>query len=244
MSNINNGMLTKIWGPHLWESLNSIVFGYPINPTKEQKENYKNWLIGIEHILPCKYCRESYSKFVRSGYSELTEESLKNRENLCKWIYNIHNRINEKLGVDYKLTFKEFICKYESQRAKCVSKDNGCTMPVDLKAESYRKAEIRHAPVIDYEICKKFSNYAKLRGLHNFDIFLEKYNNMFINKDDRLDRDITCFKIIKYMRKNSIDCTESSGEFYKLPTIHELILLSMMCTNISLHYIDEIINRL
>ena len=46
------------------------------------------------------------------------------------------------------------------------------------------------------------------------------------------------------MRKNSIDCTESSGEFYKLPTIHELILLSMRCTNISLHYINEIINRL
>ena len=28
--NINNGLITKIWGPVVWESLHCIAFGYPI----------------------------------------------------------------------------------------------------------------------------------------------------------------------------------------------------------------------
>ena len=46
------------------------------------------------------------------------------------------------------------------------------------------------------------------------------------------------------MRKKSIDCTETHGEFYKLPTIYELILISMRCSNISSYYINEILNRI
>ena len=34
----NNGLLTKIWGPHLWKSLHCIAFGYPSNPTDDEKK--------------------------------------------------------------------------------------------------------------------------------------------------------------------------------------------------------------
>ena len=39
--NANNGLLTKIWGPAMWKGLHCIAFGYPIEPTIEQQEEYK-----------------------------------------------------------------------------------------------------------------------------------------------------------------------------------------------------------
>ena len=32
-----NGLITKIWGPHFWETLHCVSFGYPLEPTEEQK---------------------------------------------------------------------------------------------------------------------------------------------------------------------------------------------------------------
>lgn len=43
--NKNNGLMTKIWGAHLWEGLHAIAFGYPIEPTEEQKSHYKNFFM-------------------------------------------------------------------------------------------------------------------------------------------------------------------------------------------------------
>ena len=62
MSNANNGLLTKIWGPPLWESFHAITFGYPMEPDEEIKNNYKQWLISLGDVLPCSYCRNSYKQ--------------------------------------------------------------------------------------------------------------------------------------------------------------------------------------
>ena len=42
---INNGLITTIWGPHVWESFNAVAFGFPVNPTEQQKKEY------LEHYL-------------------------------------------------------------------------------------------------------------------------------------------------------------------------------------------------
>ena len=36
-----DGMVTTIWGPGMWHFLHTISFNYPINPTDEDKTNYK-----------------------------------------------------------------------------------------------------------------------------------------------------------------------------------------------------------
>ena len=40
-----NGMLTKIWGPSLWHYLHVMSFNYPVNPSKEDKDNYRKFLV-------------------------------------------------------------------------------------------------------------------------------------------------------------------------------------------------------
>lgn len=243
MSNQNNGLLTKVWGPPLWEAFHSITFGYPVEPDDNKKIEYRKMIESLADVLPCVYCRKSYKEFISEGKNRLTDADLVSRDAFCRWGYRLHNRVNEKLGVDYGVTYEEVVEKYESYRAKCVSKDRGCTMPISLKAQSYVKAKIRHAPVAKLDFCKKFTKYAIGRGFKGYARELDEYDRV-MNSGDRGDRDVACRRIIDYMRLNSIDCTENDGEFKGLPTRHELALMSMRSGNISTHHHKEIIQKL
>lgn len=92
-------MNTKSWGPPLWKALDIIVFNYPIRITaskkdQETKQNYKIFFELLQLILPCKYCRISYKKFI----TELPiDDFLESRAKLTYWLYLIHDKVNNKL---------------------------------------------------------------------------------------------------------------------------------------------------
>ena len=52
-----DGMLTTVWGPSMWHYLHTMSFNYPNNPTKDEKKQYKNFILQLQYVLPCKYCR-------------------------------------------------------------------------------------------------------------------------------------------------------------------------------------------
>lgn len=143
--NVDNGMMTKVWGPPGWLFLHCVSFGYPYainhsNPAhKNKKLHYGEFFNNVGNILPCKYCRESYIDFIKENP---VENNLDTREQLCKWLYDIHNKVNHKLGVpDCKIpSFEEVKVEYEKFRAKCKKTDNderennmakGCVTPAD-----------------------------------------------------------------------------------------------------------------
>ena len=87
-------MDTRFWGPSGWKILHIITYGYPTNPTVEDKQHYGLFFNSLKYILPCKYCRNSLTKF----YKQIPiEENLESRDTLTLWIYNIHNKVNNKL---------------------------------------------------------------------------------------------------------------------------------------------------
>jgi len=55
--NSGDGFLTSVWGPPMWHFLHTMSFNYPINPTEKDKTHYKNFVLSLRNILPCKYCR-------------------------------------------------------------------------------------------------------------------------------------------------------------------------------------------
>ena len=55
-------MLTKVWGPMMWGFLHTISFNYKVHPTEEDKDNYRSFIYSLKHVLPCRYCRENYTK--------------------------------------------------------------------------------------------------------------------------------------------------------------------------------------
>jgi len=83
-------MDTRFWGPSGWKLLHYATFQY--KPAK--KSAYKQFFETIPYVLPCKFCRTSLTDF----YEQYDyKKSLASQTNLIKWLYDIHNCVNNKL---------------------------------------------------------------------------------------------------------------------------------------------------
>lgn len=239
---INNGLITKIWGSPGWIFGHAVTFGYPINPTEEQKNKYKNYFISLGDVLPCRFCRESYQKFITTGETALTAEALTNRNTLTKWFYNVHEAVNRKLEVDYGVTYEDVVDKYESYRAKCSTSNHakGCAAPPEYKALSFKNFSQNDCPIIPLEIAKPFIELARLRELDDrYFIFLElvyEFQGDFFKLkklEAWCERNKFCQKQIRYMRENGISSIETSGPWKGTPTLEELKLLVFLSSNLN-----------
>ena len=83
--NSGDGMLTTIWGPSMWHTLHTISFNYPVNPTCDDKVHYKNFILNLKNVLPCKYCRINLNNNFKS--LPLRNCDMKNRETFSRYVY-------------------------------------------------------------------------------------------------------------------------------------------------------------
>jgi hypothetical protein len=252
--NKNNGLITKIWGGPGWTFGHAVTFGYPLEPTPEQKADYKQYFMLYSKILPCKYCRESYDKFISEGDTKLTNEVMKNRYTITKWFYDIHEAVNKKLGVDYGVTYEDVVRRFESFRARCgPTKEpiKGCTTPLDYKAFSYKKLYQVDCPIFALELSNPFILLAKIRkidkNLFGFYKIISGVNGDFSqikNSKDWEDRNYYCRKQIIYMREAGIPSIETNGEWADTPTIDELKLLIHLSSNLNKKELSACIRKL
>ena len=115
--NSASGMLTSVWGPGLWFFLHTVSFNYPQHPTKEQKKHYKDFILQLRHILPCRYCRENLKKNLKK--LPLQDKNLKNRAAFSRWVYNLHESVNKMLGKKSGLTYAKVRERHEHFRSRC-----------------------------------------------------------------------------------------------------------------------------
>ena len=90
-------MDTRYWGPSGWKLLHSITFSYE----DKLKNYYNDFFYVIAFLLPCKFCRKSYSEYILND-----PINVKSKESFTKWLWRIHNKVNEKLR-------GQGLCKYE-----------------------------------------------------------------------------------------------------------------------------------
>jgi hypothetical protein len=170
--NAPDGFLTSIWGPALWHSLHTISFNYPVNPTTENKKHYRDFMLNLVNILPCKYCREN----LKNNYKQfpLTMECMKNRNSFSRYVFKLHETVNKMLGKKSGLTYCDIRERYEHFRARCTEekpkmfkfkktrknkKEKGCTEPLyGTKAKSIIKIVPNDSKCKTFQIdnkCKK-----------------------------------------------------------------------------------------
>ena len=137
-----DGMLTNVWGPSLWHVLHTTSFNYPIEPSSDQKRQYKEFILNLQYVLPCKYCRINLVSNLKQ--LPLTIDCMKNRGTFSMYVYNLHELVNKMLNKKSGLTYDDIRERYEHFRARCgkkkgklfkfpkrkTKKHKGCTEPV------------------------------------------------------------------------------------------------------------------
>lgn len=142
--NAADGMLTSVWGAPMWHYLHTMSFNYPVEPTKEDKKHYKDFIYNLRNVLPCKYCRINLTNNLKK--KPLLMCHMKNRGTFSRYIYELHELINKMLGKTSHLTYCDVRERYEHFRSRCTEdkgkifsfkqkktrkkKEKGCTEPL------------------------------------------------------------------------------------------------------------------
>lgn len=133
-----DGMLTTVWGPNIWLFLHTVSFNYPVDPTPEDKQHYRDFIINLQYVLPCKYCRMNLKKNFKKLPIQMSD--MKNRETFSKYVYRLHELINDMLGKKSGLSYCDVRERFEHFRARCTvdqimeekktKKEKGCVEPL------------------------------------------------------------------------------------------------------------------
>jgi len=139
-----DGMLTTVWGPSMWMFLHTMSFNYPVEPTEEDKKLYRNFVLSLKDVLPCKYCRMNLIKNFKQLPLKMAD--MKNRETFSRYLYNLHELVNRMLNKKSNLSYDDVRERYEHFRSRCTldmkekkksmtkknrnKKEKGCTEPL------------------------------------------------------------------------------------------------------------------
>ena len=116
-----DGMLTTIWGPSMWHFLHTMSFNYPVKPSKEDKIHYRDFILSLQYILPCKYCRQNLKTNLKAN--PVTMSVMESRDSFSRYIYKLHEIVNKLLGKKSHLTYCDVRERYEHFRSRCTVDD-------------------------------------------------------------------------------------------------------------------------
>jgi hypothetical protein len=91
-------MNTWIWGPPKWKFLHTLSYSPIAHQFPVQITDFVNTL---KFVLPCIYCRESYTLFVNQVSAKMGAplSSLVDTKQLPMFMYLLHDKVNEKLDI-------------------------------------------------------------------------------------------------------------------------------------------------
>ena len=101
----------EYWGKSGWIFLNSIALTYEPN----NKEHYRQFILQLPYILPCKTCGENLKKNINT-----LDKALESKENLIMWFIKVRNGIYKDNNLEwkqknFKSTFDEIFFTYSTK---------------------------------------------------------------------------------------------------------------------------------
>jgi hypothetical protein len=139
-----DGMLVSVWGPPLWHYLHTMSFNYPVKPTAADKKHYRDFIVNLQHVLPCKYCRMNLTNNFKKKPLKMCH--MASRDTFSRYIYELHETVNKMLHKKSHLTYCDVRERYEHFRSRCTEekpkvftfkktttrrkKEKGCTEPL------------------------------------------------------------------------------------------------------------------
>ena len=99
---------SQVWGPHMWFFLHTTAMTYPVRPNAITKKKYYEFIQNLPLFIPIEHMSSQFTKLL-DEYP--IQPYLDTKESFIRWVWFIHNKINEKLEKP-KITLNEFYQKY------------------------------------------------------------------------------------------------------------------------------------
>lgn len=91
MTSIN--LNPKIWGPHAWFFIDSILLSLPSHLNNNLQQQLKNFFISFSVLLPCELCRNHFLEYMKE--TDLINYDFSNKDKIIIWLNNLHNSIRK-----------------------------------------------------------------------------------------------------------------------------------------------------
>ncbi len=89
----------SVLGRSSWFLLHSISEKYSENPSYQEQELMRSFIISFAKFYPCKKCSINFQKYIKNN-----PPNVNSNIELQKWFYDAHNDVNIRLGKPiYKL---------------------------------------------------------------------------------------------------------------------------------------------
>lgn len=98
----------KKLGNGVWYLLHTVTMKYPENPTLVQQTDMAQFLVLLSRIFPCDECQGHFQKMI-----EQNRPDLRSKETFKKWMFDIHNIVNERLNkpqYEHENLEKDYTC--------------------------------------------------------------------------------------------------------------------------------------
>ncbi len=105
----------KVWGPHYWFFLHTISMSYPLRPNSVTKKKYYEFIQNLPLFIPVESIAGEFSKLL--DQYPITPY-LDSRDAFIRWVWFIHNKINEKLEKNKISLNKFYELYYEEYKPK------------------------------------------------------------------------------------------------------------------------------
>lgn len=93
----------SVWGPKAWHILHAFSIGMNKEIKPEDRKCYYLFYHTFSELIPCAVCKSHYIDYFHHTYT--IEEREINRESIKRYVYELHNIVNEELGKP-KISYK------------------------------------------------------------------------------------------------------------------------------------------
>ncbi len=141
------------WGPLLWQMLHGVAEKLGSAPNHMIFMDHRREMIFIlryvETIMPCSLCRSHYAAWRTSHpIDKLPETQAEFRQAVRKWLFDLHEDVNQSRGFSSGLTLDQLSMMYKGYDLKELGKQFEFLLQRALRLKA-----------IDREAMKKFSTH-------------------------------------------------------------------------------------
>ena len=110
------------WSPAGWQFLHSAGFAYTETASLMERQTMYKFLVLFGEVLPCPRCRQHYREHTERHLAEAAASpALAGREALSRYLYELHDAVNVRLGKSDRPTWEWVRSHYTGTAAAAVA---------------------------------------------------------------------------------------------------------------------------